>query len=288
MDPHCPHQLGADEGHGLSIVAGNNATPQPHWDNRSSVLQGTILSAQLSSPADSNDFDLDVVAYLPTHLPESQHSCGLLTLFDAEAWFTRLELPTALESAMSDGMLPFAVLGISNNSNKDRLRQLGGNAEFLDSVNDVGASWIHKHAEGAGISLDPNLNVISGQSLGGLSALYAGVLHPDRYTTIIAQSPSLWWSPEPGCTPRDLMLPTHGWLTERMLQSTRLPSQVIIDVGTREIAMVTKAHILDMALSSRGVLHELQVHDGGHDYAWWRGALIDHLSQLQPARNKSR
>ncbi|MDN6444945.1 MAG: esterase, partial [Corynebacterium casei] len=52
---------------------------------------------------------------------------------------------------------------------------------------------------------------------------------------------------------------------------------VVIDVGVREGAMVNKAHMLAMALKARDIKHELYVHDGGHDWAWWRVALLEHL-----------
>ena len=284
-DPHSPHQLGATDGYGLSVVAGKHAPAQPHWDNRAPAARGTVLKSCLSAPDDDDKADLEVFGYFPTHLPPQQKTCGILTLFDAETWFSRLNLPTALESAFADKTPPFAVLGIANNTNSDRLRQLGGNAEFLELVGTRGLSWLKEQAAAHGLNIDPTLNVIAGQSLGGLSALYAGLLNPQRYSTIIAQSPSLWWSPEPGCTPRDLTLPTHGWITEKTYHSQTPPGHVIIDAGAREGAMVTKAHLLDMACASRGIDHELHVYDGGHDQAWWRGALLDHLSQLRLANN---
>src|SRR5699024_12784010 len=107
-----------------------------------------------------------------------------------------------------------------------RLSQLGSNAEFLALVRTRGLSSLKEQAAAHGLNIDPPLNVIAGQSLGGLSAHHAGLLNPHRYSTITAQSPSLWWSPEPGCTPRDLTLPTHGWSTEKTYHSQTPPGHV--------------------------------------------------------------
>ncbi len=265
-----------EEGRGTSLISGPLAPSQDHWHGRDRKLRGEVRTTYLE------DSGLKIFAYLPTHLskeePDAQ-PCRLLTLFDAETWFFKHDLPRALENAMADGMEPVAVLGIVNHNNEHRLEQLKANAEFLEDVGTAGEDWIRQQAEDARIVLAPAANLIAGQSLGGLSALYAGIRHQERYSTIIAQSPSLWWSPEPGSTPRDSARPTHGWLTEQYYQAKAkaLPQHVVIDVGVREGAMVNKAHMLAMALKARDIKHELHVHDGGHDWAWWRVALLEHL-----------
>lgn len=265
-----------EEGRGTSLISGPLAPPEDYWRGRDRKLRGEVRATYLE------DSGLKIFAYLPTHLSNKEPAaqpCRLLTLFDAESWFFKHDLPRALENAMAAGMEPVAVLGIVNHNNEHRLEQLKANAEFLEDVGTAGENWIRQQAKVAGFDLDPENNLIAGQSLGGLSALYAGIRHPERYSTIIAQSPSLWWSPEPGSTPRDLARPTHGWLTEQYYQTKAkaLPQHVIIDVGVREGAMVNKAHMLAMALKARDINHELHVHDGGHDWAWWRVALLEHL-----------
>ena len=264
-----------EEGRGTSLISGPLA-PYDRWSGRVNALRGEVRTTYLE------DSGLKIFAYLPTHLSKEQpaaQSCRLLTLVDAETWFFKHDLPRALENAVAGEMEPLAVLGIVNHNNEHRLAQLKANAKFLEDVGSAGEDWIRQQAEDAGIVLDPAANLIAGQSLGGLSALYAGIRHPERYSTIIAQSPSLWWNPEPGSTPRDLARPTHGWLTEQYYRAKAkaLPPHAIIDVGVREGAMVNKAHMLAMALKARDIKHELYVHDGGQDWAWWRVALLEHL-----------
>ena|SRR5699024_10256855 len=44
-----------------------------------------------------------------------------------------------------------------------------------------------------------------------------------------------------------------------------------------------QAHLLAMALKAREIPHELHVYDGGHDWGWWRAALLEHLG-AQPVK----
>lgn len=40
---------------------------------------------------------------------------------------------------------------------------------------------------------------------------------------------------------------------------------------------------IPMALKAREIPHELHVYDGGHDWGWWRAALLEHLG-AQPVK----
>ncbi|MFH0411021.1 alpha/beta hydrolase-fold protein [Corynebacterium sp. L4756] len=278
-DPHGTERL--DNAGGLSVVSGVHAPESTAWTHRPVNIQGTVISGHLAGS------DIDVMGYFPA----TDKPCAVLTLFDAEAWFDRISLPTALEAAMAAGMGPVAVLGVRNRDTPHRMQQLRANKDFLAAIATDGTAWLQKHAAHAGVILDKQRHIIAGQSLGGLSALIAGLQYPESYHAVIAQSPSLWFSPDvpgaPGAphstqrsTPRDLDKPSHGWLVEQVYQADRVPARIIIDVGAREGAMVNKAHLLDMALNTHKARHELNVYDGGHDYAWWRVALIEHLFAL--------
>ena len=273
-----------EEGRGTKLVSGPLAPNQDHWNRDNHRLHGQVITAYLEDP------DLKIFAYLPTNEfsgAAAKKPCRVLTLFDAETWFFKFDLPYVLERAVAHGMEPVAVLGIANRDNAHRVEQLKANPEFLEKVGDIGETWIHNEANQRGMELNPDDNTIAGQSLGGLSALYAGLLNPEKYSTVIAQSPSLWWSPAKGSTPRDLKHPSHGWLIDQFYKTKpkALPhdTNFNIHVGVREGAMVNQAHLLAMTLKAREIPHELHVYDGGHDWGWWRAALLEHLG-AQPVK----
>lgn len=300
-DPHAREQLAHDGPYGLSIVTGALAPDQPHW---APLLNSSQAPTAVESPTgkvivetvrDHQERPLKVYLYLP---PAAENStCALLTIFDAETWFDRLGLPTVLDSfthATAQAGAPsapaVAVLGISCENIPQRMELLGTNHEFLDHASSILTSWALERAYELGYVIDLGLgNFLAGQSLGGISALYAARAFPDRFTAVYAQSPSLWWTPTERSTPAALSQPNHDWITtqfwpENLQHTTDAATQypmIYIDVGTRENFTIARCHVLAMTLEHSHWPHSLSIYDGGHDYAWWRGALLDHLSTLR-------
>lgn len=286
-DPHARAQLTQDGSNGLSIVAGSAAEAQPHWPasprpEALTALRGTLITDTLR---DHTGTPLQVYLYLPETSPEigSHTDAALLTLFDAETWFPRLQLPAALEAAGS--ALPrLTVFGVCCESIPQRIQRLGANHEFLEFISSVGTTWAVETARTKGVRINLQRgNVLAGQSLGGLSCLYAARHFPERYSAVIAQSPSLWWTPDGASAPKDLSIQRNDWITTQFWStpSARTPlPRIFLDVGARENITVARLHVLSMALDAARWPFQLQVYDGGHDYACWRGALFNHLTHL--------
>src|SRR5690606_31945897 len=117
--------------------------------------------------------------------------------------------------------------------------------------------------------------------LGGLSALFAAVQTPGAYGAVIAHSPSMWWRPGGTATPSSLGAGGEpDWITRQIAERPATGVRVRLDVGTREGPTVAHARTLAAALRSRGYPHRLAVYEGGHDFACWRGALLDGLAAL--------
>lgn len=99
---------------------------------------------------------------------------------------------------------------------------------------------------------DPEATVWSGSSMGGLTALRGVGLYPQHVRAASVCSPSMWWTPDPAASPRDLLRPWNtgetDWVTERLLRS--------------------------------GVDVDLRFSEGGHDHACWRAAWVDDLEAL--------
>lgn len=293
LDPLNPLPPLIDRGdHGLSVLRGQHAPAQPEWEGRpewessSTQIRGRLIRESRALPRDA-ERPRDHWLYLPPpdvgsrRLADSGTAAmPLVTLFDAETWFGDMPLPHALESAMRAGRLPpTAVLGIAHHDRLDRLDCLGSNARFLTEVAGSATSWATARAAEHGIRFAGRAGrVLAGQSLGGLSALYAALELPQAYGTVLAQSPSLWWTPETRATPRDLGTRSGGdWITERFSRTPPGATRIRLDVGAREGLTVPQTEILARTLDERGWENEMTIYDGGHDFAWWRGALLDGL-----------
>lgn len=64
----------------------------------------------------------------------------------------------------------------------------GGASNFYGFLNDSVKPYIQKHYH-----VDPERQILSGHSFGGLFALYVFLNHPASFTHYIIGSPSLWW-----------------------------------------------------------------------------------------------
>lgn len=278
----------ADHGpYGLSVLSGPAAPPQPEWETSASLrsLRGGLMREPQALPADGRPRDHWL--YLPpAALREGRRDLPLLTLFDAETWFGEMGLPQALETAMDAGRLPeLAVLGISNTHRVDRIEQLGANSAFLHDVAETSTAWAQRHAAEHGVGFaGREARIVSGQSLGGLSSLVAALEQPQAYGVALAHSSSLWWTPDGGSTPHHLgTRPGGDWITGRFAAEPVQDVRIRLDVGLREGLTVPQTEILHRTVEERGWRTDrLHLYDGGHDFAWWRGALFDGLAAVLP------
>jgi enterochelin esterase-like enzyme len=219
----------------------------------------------------------------------------LLVVFDGEVWFEEAGLPAALAAARRAGRLPpLAVLGIGNGRREDRRRFLGGHPAMLRAVAHRAVPWALKALAEHGVPAPgTGGRIIAGQSLGGLAALAAATETPGTFDAVIAQSPSMWWRPEgwrgiAGTpTPRDLHSAVPAWITERFTTAGTAAgsgiagqARIRLQVGTLEGLTIGRMETLRHRLAGDGWDVRMRGYEGGHDYAWWRGALLDALEEL--------
>lgn len=268
---------------GLSLLHGPQASPQPEWcDHSRRPLAGQVRREARRLTARDGDRTRPHWLYLPPSGPTTGRSgpLPLLTIFDAETWFGRLDLPRALEAAVQTGRLPpLAVLGIANESTADRIASLGANSDFLGSVVGSSVPWAVSSIVAAGF-VPPGRaeRVIAGQSLGGLSALVCALEFPRACAHVLSHSPSMWWTPDGTSKPKDLgSVPEEDWIVRRFSEGAVHDVSVSLAVGSLEGPSISHVHALDRVVRQRGWAASSRMYPGGHDFAWWREALFDGL-----------
>ncbi|MGC2939654.1 MULTISPECIES: enterochelin esterase domain-containing protein [unclassified Brevibacterium] len=208
----------------------------------------------------------------------STPAAGILVLFDGRQWFDHLGVELAVEAAGLPGLI---VIGIGTYTTAERILTLAGNEQFLRSVAADLVPEIEAEAAVWGSALPAGARrIIGGQSLGGLAALHMTQTCPGAFDTVLAHSPSLWWSPGGTATPADLAsIDGDDWTTRRFLEPGvgAGTQEFHLAVGRREGPMVDRARRLTEVLDGLGHSSSLSVYEGGHDFACWRGALIDGL-----------
>ncbi|RDG30938.1 enterochelin esterase [Streptomyces corynorhini] len=254
-----------------SVFALPEAPAQPWHGRRAGIARGTVERHRIPSAA--LGCERDVWGYLP---PGRDHAdLPVLALCDGDMWFGGLRLQETLDALIADGRVPpFAVLAPDAVDNPTRWGELGGRDEYVAFLADEVLPWA---SERLPLTADPARTVLAGQSLGGVSALYAGLRRPDRFGNVLAHSASLWWRPglAPGI-PEQSMSGTP-WIAGLYAETRRPPLRVRLDVGLHEGPMVGQHRALCEVLRSRGHDVTHTEFNGGHDYVCWRGALADGL-----------
>ncbi|MFF8436278.1 enterochelin esterase [Streptomyces bacillaris] len=284
-----------------SVFALPAAPPQP-WTGslpsggpRGDIPRGTVERHTLAAGALGAERDVwvylppDAVPYRPAREPGEWdgHRLPLLVLCDGDMWFGKLGLRDTVDALIADGVLPpLAVLAPDAVGTATRRLELGGRESYVSFLADEVVPWASARWPLTGRA---GRTVVAGQGLGGMTALYAGLTRPERFGAVVAQSPSLWWRPglEPGAVAPDAVgTPWLATLAAGLRDG--LPAGrdgvrgavVHFDVGLHEGALAEHTEALRAVLRARGHRVTRNLHNGGHDYACWRGFLADALVRL--------
>ncbi|MFK0117695.1 enterochelin esterase [Streptomyces sp. NPDC090994] len=265
-----------------SVFALPDAPAQPWTGRRGTVPAGRVERHRVTAAEPVGDRDTWV--YLPPGLDRHAGTpLPVAVVCDGDMWFGRLGFGDTLDAMIADGALPpLVVVAPDAVDRRTRWRDLGAREPFVAFLADELLPWA---AGRWPLTTDPRRTVVAGQSLGGMTALYAGFLRPDRFGNVLAQSASLWWRPGlPSPAGPKPLLSGDPWLVARYRSAPPRPVTVHLDVGLHEGAMVDHSRALYDALSAAGHRVTLGTYNGGHDYACWHGALADGLVRLLGAR----
>ncbi|WP_433399131.1 enterochelin esterase [Streptomyces sp. CA-146814] len=275
-----------------SVFALPKAPPQPWSGRRADIPRGTVERHAVAAGALGAERDVwvylppDAVPYRPAREPGERdgHRLPLLVLCDGDMWFDRLGLQDTLDALIADGALPpLAVLAPDAVGTATRRLELGGRESYVSFLADEVVPWASTRWP---LTARADRTVVAGQGLGGMTALYAGLTRPERFGAVIAQSPSLWW--RPGLVPGAVAPDAVGtpWLATLAAGLRDGPpdgargAAVHFDVGLHEGALAEHTEALQAVLRARGHRVTRNLHNGGHDYACWRGFLADALVEL--------
>ncbi|CAL9342359.1 alpha/beta fold hydrolase [Streptomyces sp. enrichment culture] len=258
-DPYNPAGAGGDR----SVAATPDAPAQPHWP---------LLGAA------------DVLPLPPTRLRWTSERLGgrrtvrvhpvggggpLVLLLDGDDWLYLHPAAAAFDSAAASGEMPPVTLVFV--PAKDREAEFGCRPALWEAVRDELLPLV----AGSGVPADPGRTVVAGQSLGGLSALYAALEFPDLVSRVACQSASLWWTPGAADLADPLGGPVGGTLAARLRGRPDLSGlRIAFDVGEHETRMLPHCALVETLTEQAGATVRVSRSASGHDRAGWRQALL--------------
>lgn len=120
---------------------------------------------------------------------------------------------------------------------------------------------------------DPERTLIQGSSLGGLAALFAQCIAPDRFGASVCQSGSFWW-------PNARSGHEAEWLTRVIRDAQPALGSVHLSVGTDEWVLTGPVRRMRDAVAPLARTLDYEEFDGGHDAPCWEAALPGVLRRL--------
>ncbi|MGW0200681.1 alpha/beta hydrolase-fold protein [Nonomuraea sp. NPDC003201] len=258
-DPFNPAGAGGDR----SIAATPDAPAQPHWPavGAEDVLPLPRTRIRWSSERLGGRRTVRV------------HPAGgggpVVLLLDGDDWLYLHPAMTAFDSAVAHGEMPAATLVFL--PAQDREAEFGCVAELWEAVRDELLPLVAE----SGVPADLDRLVVAGQSLGGLSAVYAALEFPELVSAVACQSGSFWWTPGAAGLADPMGGPLGGAVAERLRERPDLSGlRVAFDVGEHETRMLPHCELVETLAEQAGATVRVSRSASGHDRAGWRHALL--------------
>lgn len=258
-DPFNPAGAGGDR----SVAATPDAPVQPHWPafGAADVLPVPRTRVRWASERLGGRRTVRV------------HPAGgggpVVLLLDGDDWLYLHPAMTAFDSAVAAGEMPPVTLVFLPTT--DRETEFGCRPELWEAVRDELLPLVAE----SGVTVDGDRPVVAGQSLGGLSAVYAALEFPDLVSRVACQSASLWWTPDAVRSPAPLGGPVGGAVAARLRERPDLSGlRIAFDVGEHETRMLPHCELVESLAERAGATVRVSRSASGHDRAGWRQALL--------------
>ncbi|CAM5533333.1 alpha/beta hydrolase-fold protein [Streptomyces avidinii] len=258
-DPFNPVGAGGDR----SVAATPDAPAQPHWPLFGSDDVLPVPRTRVRWAGDR----------LGGRRTVRVHPAGgggpVVLLLDGDDWLYLHPAMTAFDSAVAGGELPPVTLVFL--PTRDREAEFGCRPELWQAVRDELLPLVAD----SGVPADVDRLVVAGQSLGGLSAVYAALEFPDLVSRVACQSGSLWWTPGAAKSADPLGGPVGGAIAARLRDRPDLSGlRIAFDVGEHETRMLPHCALVETLAEQAGATVRVSRSPSGHDRAGWRHALL--------------
>ncbi|MFI9842361.1 alpha/beta hydrolase-fold protein [Nonomuraea sp. NPDC051941] len=258
-DPFNPVGAGGDR----SIAATPDAPAQPHWPavGAQDVLPLPRTRIRWSSERLGGRRTVRV------------HPAGgggpVVLLLDGDDWLYLHPAMTAFDSAVAHGEMPAVTLVFL--PAQAREAEFGCVAELWEAIRDELLPLVAE----SGVPADLDRLVVAGQSLGGLSSMYAALEFPELVSAVACQSGSFWWTSGAAGLADPMGGPVGGAIAERLRERPDLSGlRVAFDVGEHEARMLPHCELVETLAEQAGATVRVSRSASGHDRAGWRHALL--------------
>ncbi|MEU6298344.1 alpha/beta fold hydrolase [Streptomyces erythrochromogenes] len=260
-DPFNPLGAGGDR----SIAATPDAPAQPYWP-----VLGAGADPVLPLPRTRVRWTSERLGGRRTVRVHPAGGGGpVVLLLDGDDWLHLHPAMTAFDAAVAAGAVPPVTLVFL--PTRDREAEFGCRPGLWEAVLDELLPLVAE----TGLPAGPDRLVVAGQSLGGLSAMYAALEFPELVSRVACQSPSFWWAPGAADLADPLAGPLGGAVAARLRERVDLSGlRVAFDVGEHETRMLPHCALVETLAAQAGATVRVSRSPSAHDRASWRHALL--------------
>ncbi|MGW0434548.1 enterochelin esterase domain-containing protein [Micromonospora sp. NPDC003197] len=185
----------------------------------------------------------------------------LVVALDGEVWQASGYAAAAADRLGATGTIraPFVAMVATGATSPRRMSDLSIDGTMSDEIATSLLPWLRDRIP---VSADPRDVVVTGESLGGLTALKTAFDHPEVVGCALSQSASLWQ------------------YDMRDRAATAAPVHLFLTVGTFEGTLLEPHRRLREVLASSPHTVTYREFQGGHDMACWRGFWEDGVADL--------
>lgn len=254
------------------------------WKGLRDVPHGAIERHQFTSTILGNE--REVIVYTHPGYEASDEPAVLFIQFDGEQCLGVLDVANTLDNLAAEAKIGTVVALFVGNV--DRGSELPCNADFAAFLADELIPWVRETYR---IAPGPESVIASGQSYGGLAAMWVGLTRSDVVGNVLSQSGSFWWLPNPetiwsgkfpiGAAPR------AGWLPEQAATWERRRARIFMEAGRLEamprgpvVSLLESNRRMRDILIAKGYDVMYREYAGGHDWFMWAEGLAGGLLHL--------
>jgi enterochelin esterase-like enzyme len=247
----------------ITLPPGTTTRPTERWRLRSQLLGNERPISVYTPPA----YTLSAGTPYP-----------LLILFDRWAYAHVIPTVTILDDLIAAGSIPpLVAVIVGHPDDTTRNFELACHAPFADFLARELLSWVRERYR---VTDDPAQTIVAGMSYGGMTAVYAGLRHPERFGLVLSQSGSFYWKPEEDGE--------HEWLARQFAANPLLWLRFYLaaglyetpnSTGVRPSLLLSNRHLRDV-LRAKGYPLTYLEFNGHHDYVWQPFTLADGLKTL--------
>ena len=249
-----------------SIVELPDAPAQPWRDWRVGAPRGGLTRYEIG---EGGRPPAVVHVYRPVDGREPTDGLPLVILFDARFWLA-VDVTDTLDNLIADAAVPpMVVVVVESIHGASRPEGLTHPDLFEPFLVDELVPWLRSQWMVRVTEI-----TLAGQSLGGLTATYAALRHPDLFGRVVTSSMAGWWPGDGrgGLSGAEVI----GAYRDGPCRAVRL----FVEVGSAERDLLSSVRVFHHTLLVRGYDVRYREYEGGHDVACWRGGLADGLVAL--------